>query len=197
MSTVAYKCPNCASSLSFDGASGKLLCAACGSQFDLAAMEAMYAAQTGNGIDFETPTEGYAAADVAQLKAYNCKNCGAELITEGTTTATECPYCGSPTILPDRIDGGIRPELVVPFTISKEQAQKLFEEYFRARSCCPTCSRKTTGSPRSASCMCPTGSLTAMRMPPSSTMPKSATPPAPTSGRPRPLRITSLPVAAA
>ena len=53
-----------------------------------------------------------------------------ELVTEGTTTATQCPYCGSPTILPDRIAGGIRPEMVVPFAITKEQAQKQFEEYF-------------------------------------------------------------------
>ena len=124
MDTVAYKCPNCASPLTFDGASGKMICRACDSRFEPDAVEAMYAAQTGGGIDFDTPDEGYAASDVAQMKAYRCNSCGAELITEGTTTATECPYCGSPTILPDRIDGGIRPELVVPFVISKEEAQQ-------------------------------------------------------------------------
>ena len=142
MNTIAYKCPNCASSLSFDGSSGKLLCNACGSRFETAAIEAMYAAQTGTGIDFDTPDEGYAASDVAQMKAYRCKSCGAELITEGTTTATECPYCGSPTILPDRIEGGIRPELVVPFVISKEQAQKMFEDYFQGKKLLPNIFKK-------------------------------------------------------
>ena len=142
MSTVAYKCPNCASPLTFDGASGKMVCHACDSQFELAAVEAMYAAQTGGGIDFDVPDEGYAPSDVAQMKAYRCKSCGAELITEGTTTATECPYCGSPTILPDRIEGGIRPELVVPFVISKEQAQKLFEDYFEGKKLLPNIFKK-------------------------------------------------------
>ena len=142
MSTVAYKCPNCASPLTFDGASGKMICGACDSQFDLAAVEAMYAAQTGGGIDFDVPDEGYNAADMAQMKAYRCKSCGAELITEGTTTATECPYCGSPTILPDRIEGGIRPELVVPFVISKEEAQKMFEDYFQGKKLLPNIFKK-------------------------------------------------------
>ncbi|MBR4068861.1 MAG: hypothetical protein IKK08_09580 [Clostridia bacterium] len=142
MDTVAYKCPNCASPLTFDGASGKMICRACDSRFEPDAVEAMYAAQTGSGIDFDTPDEGYAASDVAQMKAYRCNSCGAELITEGTTTATECPYCGSPTILPDRIEGGIRPELVVPFVISKEEAQRLFEEYFQGKKLLPNIFKK-------------------------------------------------------
>ncbi len=142
MDTVAYKCPNCASPLTFDGASGKMICRACDSRFEPDAVEAMYAAQTGSGIDFDTPDEGYAASDVAQMKAYRCNSCGAELITEGTTTATECPYCGSPTILPDRIEGGIRPELVVPFVISKEEAQRMFEEYFQGKKLLPNIFKK-------------------------------------------------------
>ena len=111
MAPVAYKCPNCASPLTYDGASGKMLCAACDSQFDQEAIEALNAQDDAGVVDFVMPTEEYTARDAAQMQAYHCKSCGAELITEGTTTATECPYCGSPTILPDRIDGGIRPEM--------------------------------------------------------------------------------------
>ena len=71
------------------------------------------------------------------MQAYLCKNCGAELITEDTTTAAECPYCGSPTILPDRIEGSVKPEKVVPFVVTKEQAQKQFEEYFKGKRLLP------------------------------------------------------------
>ena len=137
MSTVAYKCPNCACPMNYDGVSGKMTCPACDSQFDLEAVEAMYAPQEESRIDFDTPDETYAASELAQMQAYNCKNCGASLVTEGTTTATECPYCGSPTILPDRIEDGIRPELVVPFVVSKEEAQKKFEEYFKGKKLLP------------------------------------------------------------
>ena len=140
MSTVAYKCPNCASPLVYDGE--KMKCPACASEFEVEEIEARYASQTNADVDFDLPTQGYAAADVAQLQAYNCKTCGAELITESTTTATECPYCGSPTILPDRIDGGIRPELVVPFVITREQAQEMFYGYFKGKALLPNIFKK-------------------------------------------------------
>ena len=142
MATVAYKCPNCASPLTYDGKTGKMICAACDSQFDQEAIEALNAPEDAGAVDFVTPTAEYSASDAAQMQAYHCKNCGAELITEGTTTATECPYCGSPTILPDRIDGGIRPEMVVPFVITKEQAQQAFEDYFKGKKLLPNIFKK-------------------------------------------------------
>ena len=140
MSTVAYKCPNCASPLVYEGE--KMKCPACASEFEVEEIEARYASQTNADVDFDLPTQGYAAADVAQLQAYNCKTCGAELITESTTTATECPYCGSPTILLDRIDGGIRPEQAVPFVITKEQAQEMFYGYFKGKALLPNIFKK-------------------------------------------------------
>ncbi|MBR6571261.1 MAG: hypothetical protein IKK75_12495 [Clostridia bacterium] len=142
MSTVAYKCPNCASPLTYDGATGKMICAACDGQFDQEVIEALSAPAEGGVVDFTAPTEGYSVSEAAQMQAYNCKSCGAALITEGTTTATECPYCGSPAILPARIDGGVRPEKVVPFVITKEQAQEAFENYFKGKKLLPNIFKK-------------------------------------------------------
>ena len=58
-------------------------------------------------------------------------------MTEETTTATECPYCGSPTILPERINNAVKPELVIPFIVTKEQAQEQFENYFKGKKLLP------------------------------------------------------------
>ena len=44
MSTVAYKCPNCACPMNYDGVSGKMTCPACDSQFELEAIQAELAA---------------------------------------------------------------------------------------------------------------------------------------------------------
>ena len=93
------------------------------------------ASESGEQISFERPKKGFRAEEGVQ--AYLCKNCGAELITEDTTTAAECPYCGSPTILPDRIEGGVKPEKVIPFVVTKEQAQKQFEDYFKGKRLLP------------------------------------------------------------
>jgi len=137
MSTIAYKCPCCSAPLSYSGASGRLECASCGNSYETDALEAMNAVQPAGGVQFDLPTETFGAEDAGGMQAYICKGCGAELMTEGTTTATECPYCGSPTILPDRIEGGVKPEKVIPFTVTKEQAQKQFEDYFKGKRLLP------------------------------------------------------------
>jgi len=137
MSTIAYKCPCCGAALAYGAASGKLECASCGNAYDLETMEAMQVSEERGGVQFDLPTETFDAADAQAMQGYICKSCGAELITEGTTTATECPYCGSPTILPERIEGGVKPEKVIPFTITKEQAQQSFNDYFKGKFLLP------------------------------------------------------------
>lgn len=135
MSTASYNCPCCGGPLKFSGESGRLECAACGNSYEPEALEMLNASESGEQISFEHPKEGFRAEEGVQ--AYLCKNCGAELITEDTTTAAECPYCGSPTILPDRIEGGVKPEKVIPFVVTKEQAQKQFEDYFKGKRLLP------------------------------------------------------------
>ena len=137
MSTLSYKCPCCGASLVYGAASGKLECASCGNSFEMEAMEALYKNDEGSSVRFDMPAETFDSADQESMQGYICKSCGAELMTEGTTTATECPYCGSPTILPDRIEGSVKPEKVIPFTIEKDQAQKQFNEYFKGKKLMP------------------------------------------------------------
>ncbi|MBR5289072.1 MAG: hypothetical protein IKU34_10875 [Clostridia bacterium] len=137
MATVTYQCPCCGAPLAYGAQSGKLECASCGNSYELDALEAMSESQEAGSIHFDMPTETFDAGETAQMQAYICQGCGAELMTEETTTATECPYCGSPTILPERIEGGVKPEKVIPFTVTKEQAQKLFEDYFKGKKLMP------------------------------------------------------------
>ena len=131
MSTVAYQCPCCGAPLAYGAESGKLECAACGNSYELDALEVMNESQETGSIQFDMPTETFNESEAAQMRAYICQGCGAELMTEETTTATECPYCGSPTVLPERIDNAVKPEMVIPFTVTKEQAQAQFENYFK------------------------------------------------------------------
>lgn len=137
MSTFAYNCPCCGAPLAYDAANKNLKCASCGNSYELEALEAMNPTESAGGVKFDLPQETFGAAETAQMQAYVCKACGAELLTEETTTATECPYCGSPTILPDRIEGSVKPEMVIPFTVTKEQAQKQFDEYFHGKVLLP------------------------------------------------------------
>ena len=137
MNTYAYQCPCCASPLQYDGASHKLMCASCGNSYDAEALEMMQTAQPASSIQFAMPEQSLTEKDAAEMQAFTCKNCGAELMTDETTTATECPYCGSSTILPNRLESGVRPEKVIPFTVTKEQAQQAFDGYFKGKRLLP------------------------------------------------------------
>ncbi len=136
MSTTSYNCPCCGGPLKFSGESGKLECASCGNSYEPEALEMMNPAENGEQITFANTAERFDSSE-SGVQAFICKNCGANLMTEDTTTATECPYCGSPTILPDRIEGGVKPEKVIPFVVTKEQAQKQFEDYFKGKRLLP------------------------------------------------------------
>ena len=54
MATVAYKCPNCASPLTYDGTSGKMICAACDSQFAQEDDRFLYARTTRRKIETQS-----------------------------------------------------------------------------------------------------------------------------------------------
>ena len=137
MSTVAFQCPCCGAPLAYGADSGKLECAACGNQYELDALEVMNESQEAGSIQFDLTEQTFEAHEAEQMRAYICQGCGAELMTEETTTATECPYCGSPTILPERIEGSVKPEKVIPFIVTKEQAQRQFEDYFKGKKLMP------------------------------------------------------------
>lgn len=136
MNTVSYNCPCCGGPLKFSGESGKLECTACGNHYEPEALEMMTPDESGDEITFANDAKRFDTGE-AGMRAYLCKNCGAELMADETTTAAECPYCGSPTILPNRIEGGVKPEKVIPFVVTKEQAQKQFEDYFKGKKLLP------------------------------------------------------------
>ena len=138
MSVLTYKCPCCGSALAFSGASGKLECASCGNSYDTEVIEAFAAEETsGSDIRFDMPKESFTEDDAVAMHAYVCENCGAELVTDENTTATECAYCGSSAVIPAQIEGGPKPEKVIPFVITKDQATKMFEEYFKGKKLMP------------------------------------------------------------
>ena len=72
-------------------------------------------------------------ADAAGMKVYNCPSCGAELICEESTAASSCPYCGNPNVVPGQFSGTLRPDFVLPFKLSKEDAVKALKKYYRGK----------------------------------------------------------------
>lgn len=142
-----YQCPSCMGPLHFEGASGRLECEYCGSSFSVAEIEALYgekdrqAAQT-PGETGDHPENASGAdtdwgEDAGNMRAYTCPSCGAELICDATTAATACPYCGNPAVVPGQFGGTLRPEYVIPFKLSKEEAVAALRRHYRGKPFLP------------------------------------------------------------
>ena len=53
---------------------------------------------------------------------YKCSQCGGEVIVSGTEASTRCMYCGSTAVVFNRIAQERRPDYIVPFKVTKEEA---------------------------------------------------------------------------
>ena len=71
------------------------------------------------------------------MRAFHCPSCGGELLTEATTAATFCPYCGSPAILPGRVSESFRPDRIIPFQLRREEAQEAFLRFCTGKRLLP------------------------------------------------------------
>lgn len=136
-----YKCPCCGAPLRYDGASGQLACDSCGNAFPLDAVqqaEAVTQAATEQSIDWDLGRDDeWRPEETQNLKTYSCPSCGAEIVVDDTTAATECVYCGNSSIMPGTLSGSFRPDAVLPFIKTKEDARKAYAELIKGKKLVP------------------------------------------------------------
>lgn len=154
-----YQCPACTGPLHFAGASGKLECEYCGTAYDVAEIEALYAekeekaqaaseqeaekaakrAASGaeDGWDASSAGAAWSDEEAAGLRSYCCPSCGAEIVCDQTTAATSCVYCGNPTVVPGQLGGNLKPDYVIPFKLDKDAAVKALKKYYKGKRLLP------------------------------------------------------------
>ena len=117
---TVYQCPNCGATLQFDPDKQCFACEFCLSEFsesDLRASGADDAAR-------REEEEGRTYCD--QMQEYVCNNCGAEIVADANTAADFCMYCHAPILLRGKMEGQMRPHKLIPFSISRENAENRF-----------------------------------------------------------------------
>ncbi len=117
--STSLKCPNCAASLVFDADTQQMTCSFCGSVINLA------------DITVEQNPQWKQENWNLDAVSYVCGNCAATVVTDQNTAATFCAFCGSPTIIPERLVEGYRPSYLIPFKYGKEEAIKAFFAWCR------------------------------------------------------------------
>ncbi len=68
---------------------------------------------------------------------YICTSCGAEILSDGSTAATECLYCSNPVVLSDNVSGMLKPDFVIPFKLDKKAAQKQLKNFYNKKVLLP------------------------------------------------------------
>lgn len=68
----------------------------------------------------------------------SCPSCGGALEAGQFTSATQCPYCGNYIIFDKRVSDEYRPNKVISFKLSKEDAVGVLEEEFKDRLFTPS-----------------------------------------------------------
>ena len=128
-SSTDSKCPSCGGKLLFDPRSQNLKCGFCGNCYTPEKISIM---EQITGIDAEDADGN--EDDKCEIV---CNSCGAVLITDRNTSATSCSFCGSPAIISRRLSKQFRPDYIIPFKITKEEAAEKFIRFARSRKYVP------------------------------------------------------------
>ena len=123
------KCPSCGGKLVFDPVQQMLKCDFCGNTYTPEKIELLEQLP-----EIDTGAADEKEADKCEIV---CDNCGAVLITDNNTVATSCSFCGSPAIVTRRLSKQFRPDYLIPFKITKEEAQEKFVEFAKAKKYVP------------------------------------------------------------
>lgn len=135
---LEYKCPCCNAGLRFQEGSQHLRCDYCDNTFDLDTVINYNEGQPSESLTWdEAPANTWDEQEQANIHAFSCPACGGQILTDATTAATFCPYCNNPTVIPGRLSGTLKPDAVIPFQKTKEDAAAAFLQMCKGKPLLP------------------------------------------------------------
>lgn len=143
MSLLNYICPSCDGKIEFNAGLQKMKCPYCDTEYDISALEELDEAKKEEKVredNFDWNNDGNGSWDENEknkLVTYLCSTCSGELITDATTAATSCPFCGNPVVLTDRLQGLMKPDFVIPFRLDKNQAIEAYKKHITGKKLLP------------------------------------------------------------
>ena len=141
--TLSYQCPNCNAALEYDNSSGKFKCFFCDSVFTEEMIKKLFE-ERDEAVDLEGSSEPELTEDQqlteefsGQSALYSCPNCGAGVICDILTASTRCHFCHTPVILSGRLSGEFKPDFIIPFTMTLENAKQKFYSFTKGKFLLP------------------------------------------------------------
>ena len=132
----SIKCPNCGNNLKFNPKTQKLFCEYCDTEVEFD--------QNFNYEEKDLFTALNSTVEQwTETRVFLCENCGAKVVLKKTETATSCPFCGTPHVVPTEETAGIKPNVVVPFQIDEETALDELKKWAKKKLFAPKKFKKT------------------------------------------------------
>ena len=136
-----YKCPNCSGSIKFDSASQSLKCPFCDTEFNIATLKEYDEVLKEDGesdLDWGNLTANIWNDEEAEnMRIFTCQACSGEIIGDKEMGATSCPYCGNAVVLPSQFKGELRPDYIIPFKKSKDEAKAALKQHYAGKRFLP------------------------------------------------------------
>ena len=120
---MATLCKNCGGSLVFNPGKNKMFCKMCGTYFDVTDVDIKDREQL-QKKKAVSAQKVYGSDDPSFMDCniYTCNHCGGEIIITDTEVSTYCIYCGNPAVVFSRVAKRKRPEFILPFSVSRDDA---------------------------------------------------------------------------
>lgn len=139
---LEYKCPCCGGAIEFNSRLQKMKCPYCDTEFELDTLKQFEEEDKKEAKDPQWDADNVAQSneqigDDGTFKTYVCDSCGGEIITDDSTAATSCPYCGNPVVVPKQFEGMLKPDLIIPFKLDKKQAEQKLKEHLKGKILLP------------------------------------------------------------
>ena len=143
---LEYKCPCCGGKLEFSSTEQQMKCPFCDSVFDVASLQSydqVLSEQQETDMSWETEAGSeWEQGEAESMRVYHCQSCGGEVVGDETLGATDCPFCGNPVIMMGQFKGELKPDLVIPFQLNKEDAKKAFAKHLTGKRLLPKVERR-------------------------------------------------------
>ena len=122
---LEYKCPCCGGAIEFDSSLQKMKCPYCDTEFEVETLKDLDE-QTRMEFEDDMSFDSTGSCQWTQgqeegVRIYVCRSCGGEIIADETTGATHCPYCDNPVVMKEQFSGMLKPDVVIPFKLDKQE----------------------------------------------------------------------------
>ncbi|MDR2046504.1 MAG: hypothetical protein LBP79_01135 [Clostridiales bacterium] len=132
--TVSYNCRSCGGALEYSPKKSALVCPYCGNSETVE----MKNVSERDFLSHASASESWAN----EAFLYACPNCGSTEVIDKDNLTHICPFCGTPAVLKSDALPGVKPDSLLPFTLSGADAESAFKRWTKSRPFLPSALKK-------------------------------------------------------